>query len=83
MLPNIKVKGANNLVQCILLGSVWNCIRFDFFCLFCVCVVPMQIKRKRECLQLLQFSERRVAFLDRIARVLIFLAMTVYSFTAQ
>ncbi len=64
------------------LSSVWNFIKFDFSSLF-FCVVAMQTKTIStwipKHLQLEQFSERSVAFSDRIARVLIFLAMTVYT----
>ncbi len=63
------------------LGSVWNCIRFDISSVFSVLFQCKQKKinmRVPKHLQLQQFSERRVAFSDRIARVPIFLAMTVY-----
>ncbi len=59
---------------CVELYQIWL-----FFCFF---FVPMQKNKINmwvpKHLQLQQFSERRVAFSDRIARVPIFLAMTVY-----
>ncbi len=64
------------------LSSVWNFIKFDFSSVYCVVAVQtktisMGIPKH---LQLEQFSERSVAFSDRIARVPIFLAMTVCHF---
>ncbi len=55
--------GSNNLVRCIFLGSVWNCIRFFFSSVF-FCVVPMQKINKH--VNTKTFSKKcRVAFSNR------------------
>ena len=59
--------------------SVWDYINLTFLlCFVCVCCSNANQRNEHvHMLQLQQFSERRVAFSDRIAKVPIFFAMTV------
>ncbi len=84
MLPNIKLS-VPIIVSSAFFGSVWNYSKCDFssvfFFVFFLVFQCKQIKTINlgvpKNLQPQRFTERRVAFSDRIVRVPIFLAMTV------